>query len=187
MLKVNDCIAYLKTATVKSVNKLLILGYGNPSRGDDGLGPELIQQLEQLKSQNHWPDIELLSEYQLQIENILDIQNHDLVLLIDAHISCAAPYEIDHCYASHDLSYSSHALSPAALLFIYQQTLGIAPPPCYVLNIRGYQFELGRPMTPFAKSNLQAAGKFAQQFCHHTNIGDAQNYLENHLQSKQYA
>lgn len=172
---------------VAFVNNILILGYGNPSRGDDALGPMLVEQLEQLKRRNHWAHIELLVEYQLQIENVLDLIGRDLVLLIDANVSCAAPYVIEQCPMLHDQSCSSHALSPAALLFIYRQSQGVAPPPCYVLNIRGYQFELGQDLSLPAQQNLHAANAFAEQFCHDAIDRDALDNLQCHILTQYYA
>ncbi|NBS18146.1 MAG: Ni/Fe hydrogenase, partial [Gammaproteobacteria bacterium] len=64
---------------------LLILGVGNPSRGDDALGPLLIEQLETLLSQEERAaagGIELLTDFQLQIEHALDLLNRSLVLFV---------------------------------------------------------------------------------------------------------
>lgn len=169
------------------MHNILILGYGNPGRGDDALGPELIRQLEAQKRQHDWPHIELLTEFQLQIENVLDLMGRDLVLLIDANMSCAAPYEIEHCIALCDHSMSSHALSPAALLYIYRQTQATTAPPCYILNIRGNRFDLGLAMSRSAQTNLLAASRFVQRFCHQVQDGDPQGYMQQHRQLQQYA
>ena len=41
--------------------KLLIIGYGNPARGDDGLGPLVAEHIESLKSLRHWQHIDVLT------------------------------------------------------------------------------------------------------------------------------
>ena len=69
---------------------VLIVGIGNPSLGDDALGPLLIERLETLLAQEDPAaalNIELLSDFQLQIEHALDLLNRSLVLFVDAHVN----------------------------------------------------------------------------------------------------
>ena len=49
---------------------ILIFGYGNLSRGDDALGPLLLEYIE---DHCDLSTIELLVDFQLQIEHALDI------------------------------------------------------------------------------------------------------------------
>ena len=56
-----------------------------------------------------------------------------------------------------DTSYTSHALSPQALLQAYVDVQGQAPPPATLLAIRGEAFELGLPLSTGAQHNLRAA------------------------------
>ncbi|MDP2785684.1 MAG: Ni/Fe hydrogenase, partial [Sulfurimicrobium sp.] len=63
---------------------LLVFGYGNPSRGDDALGPLLLEQLAAL----NLPHVELLTDFQLQVEHAVDLQGRERVLFIDASVSC---------------------------------------------------------------------------------------------------
>jgi len=75
--------------------RILILGYGNPGRGDDALGPELISRLELLKldaSLGSRLELTLLTDFQLQVEHVLDFQHQDLVLLVDAHLTTSPPF-----------------------------------------------------------------------------------------------
>ena len=53
---------------------LLVLGVGNPSRGDDALGPLFIDRLGRaLASEVSSVAVELLTDYHLQIEHALDL------------------------------------------------------------------------------------------------------------------
>jgi len=140
----------------------LILAAGNPSRGDDALGPEFIRLIKNKKSKvmNY---CDTLLEFQLQIENIIDLENYRQILFVDADVSLRYPFKVRTLIPEKDTSYSSHALSPEALLFTFQETLGKVPPSTYALSIRGYDFELGEKISQKAKSNLlQAVGKFSQ-------------------------
>ncbi len=139
---------------------LLIFAYGNPSRGDDALGPLLIEQLEALNPAK----IELLTDFQLQVEHAADMLERELVLFIDASVSCAPPYAFSRLAAIKDTSFTSHAMSPAAVLQAYRELYG-DPPPAYLLGVRGFSFELGEPLSDAAASNLEAALGLLQKLC----------------------
>lgn len=135
--------------------KLLLFGYGNPGRGDDALGPELITRIERMQLS----EVECQNDMQLQVEHVTDLNGYDLVLFVDADMSCAEPFEFNQIVAGKDDSYTSHAMSPFALLHAYRQVYGMDPPPAFLLRIRGYDFGLGDPLSDKASVNLQAATK----------------------------
>lgn len=138
------------------MSRILIFAIGNESRGDDALGPLLLRQLQS----EGFPQIEFIEDYQLQVEHVTDLAGRDAVLFIDADVSCEAPFHFSKIDALHDNSYSSHAMSPFALLHAYRQFHGADAPPTYLLRIRGYGFELGEGLSAEATANLEhAAGK----------------------------
>ncbi|MDS4057458.1 MAG: Ni/Fe hydrogenase, partial [Candidatus Contendobacter sp.] len=101
---------------------MLVLAVGNPSRGDDALGPLFLERLTVLREQiGAWNDIELLTDFQLQIEHAVDLENRTLALFVDASVSCPPPFQFTRPRPARDTSYTSHALSPAAVLHVYQQ------------------------------------------------------------------
>jgi hydrogenase maturation protease len=143
---------------------LLILAVGNPSRGDDALGPLFLERLAELREQDgDWDDVELLTDFQLQIEHAVDLEGRALVLFVDASISCLPPYRFTRLQPARDTSYTSHALSPAAVLHVYEQINPTPPPPAFLLAIRGERFELGESLSPMAEANLATTLKFAGQ------------------------
>lgn len=139
---------------------ILVLGYGNPSRGDDALGPLLLDFIEQHIGLAR---IELLTDFQLQIEYALDMQHRELVLFVDASVACIDTFDFAELKAAKDKSYTTHAMSPAAVLQVYQSILGQLPPPCFLLSIQGLSFELGAGLSDEAASNLREACLFAEQ------------------------
>lgn len=142
------------------VDDVLVFAYGNPSRGDDALGP---LALDHLAARAH-PGIELLGDFQLQVEHALDLEQRRLVLFIDADASVPAPFRFDKLQPARDRSYTTHAMSPAAVLQVYEDLRG-KPPPCFLLGIRGYRFELGEPLSEAARANLDAAARFLDALC----------------------
>lgn len=140
--------------------KLLLFGYGNPGRGDDALGPELISRIAQM----HLAGVECQNDMQLQVEHVTDLNGCDQVLFIDADMSCAAPFEFSKINVARDDSYTSHAMSPCALLHAYRQVYREDAPHSLLLRIRGYDFELGAPLTSRASDNLEEAVKLVVEF-----------------------
>jgi hydrogenase maturation protease len=139
----------------------LILTYGNPSRGDDALGPVIFDLLEKHKQEtDDLDEVDLLTDFQLQIEHAVDLENRRHVLFIDASVSGTAPFELQPLQAERDDSFTTHAMSPAAVLSVYQQINQCAPPPASLLTIRAYEFGLGVAMSEMARANLQEAFRY---------------------------
>ena len=140
---------------------ILVFAYGNPSRGDDALGPTMYELLEEQQRQaGLLSDVALLTDFQLQIEHATDLQQRQRIVFIDASLTASPPYELDPVQPEQDISYTTHAMSPAAVLSVYQQIHRQPPPTTYMLSIRGYTFELGEPLCARARSHLQAAFEF---------------------------
>lgn len=136
---------------------LLVFGWGNASRGDDALGPLFVERLRERLGDAAEEQVQLLDDYQLQVEHALDLVGRQRVLFVDASLSCTAPFEATPLQPRRDASFSSHAMSPQALLQVYVELHGRAPPPATLLAIRGERFELGEPPGEAALRNLDAA------------------------------
>lgn len=136
----------------------------HPSRGDDALGPLFIEQLSALLGEAEGVDIECLTDFQLQVEHALDLADRTRVLFVDASLRCAAPFEVRTLQSAQDASFTTHAMSPVAVMHVFRQLHGRAPPPCTLLAIRGERFELGEPPSEGALSNLAAALLWSQDW-----------------------
>ena len=132
---------------------VLVLAVGNPSRGDDALGPELAARLEAAAI----PGVEVISEFQLQVENALDLEGRERVVFVDAGTGTLAPFELRRAVAAEDFLHTSHAISPEAVLATYRRVTGKEPPEAWVLCVRGESFELGKGLSEAAAANLEAA------------------------------
>lgn len=140
---------------------ILVFACGNASRGDDAVGPLLVERLEVLAARARWRGaVETLTDFQLQVEHALDVAGREQVVFVDADVSCTAPFAWAPVAPRRDASFSSHALSPSAVLQAYVDVHGQAPPPCHALRVRTYAFELGAPPGAAAMANLDAALKF---------------------------
>jgi len=135
----------------------LVFACGNPSRGDDALGSELLQALERSCVSGGISGVELLTDFQLQVEHALDLSGRERVVFVDAAATGPEPFAFEPIAPSRDLSYSSHAMSPEAVLAVYEQVVGKTLPPVWLLAIRGYDFGLGKGLSQQARDNLEQA------------------------------
>ncbi len=135
--------------------KILVFGLGNPARQDDGLGPAFISRLEKAKL----PGLTLEADYQLQVEDALLFSEQQLVVLVDALRSGKKPFVFKKIKPTGEASFTTHHLSPEALLYL-AQVLYERNPEVWLLGIRGYRFSLGEKLSPKAQENFEAAYKF---------------------------
>jgi hydrogenase maturation protease len=132
---------------------VVVFAVGNPSRGDDAIGPELGARLEA----EDLAEVEVVVDFQLQVEHALDLEGRELAIFVDAAIDVDPPYELKQVRPSRDRSHTSHALSPAAVLETFERCTGKAAPPAWVLAVRGESFELGADLSAAARNNLEDA------------------------------
>ncbi len=137
---------------------ILVFGWGNPSRGDDALGPLFIDRITALQL----PGVECLTDFQLQVEHALDLENRKRILFIDASIDATAPFAVTVLEAARDASFTTHAMTPEAVMHVYVELHDEPPPPCTLLAIRGERFELGEAISPAAATHLDAALAWAK-------------------------
>jgi hydrogenase maturation protease len=138
---------------------ILVFGWGNPSRGDDALGPLFVERIAALDL----PGVECLTDFQLQVEHALDLRDRERVLFVDASVDTAT-IDATRVEPNRDITFSSHAMSPQSVLQTYLDIEKTAPPPCLLLAIGARSFELGDPLTPDAATNLDAALAWAHDW-----------------------
>lgn len=141
-----------------TVAPILVFGWGNPSRGDDALGPLFVERIEAL----NLPGVECLTDFQLQVEHALDLQGRRKILFVDASLAADDPFTASSIGPARDPSFTSHAMSPQAVLQVYAELEDDEPPPTWLLGIRGERFELGEPLSAEAAARLEAALAWAR-------------------------
>lgn len=142
---------------------LMVFACGNPSRGDDALGPVLLERVEDWVRHHPRHHVEAVEDFQFQVEHTLDLQGRDLVLFVDAAIRGPDPYAFYRVLPAPDFCHSTHALTPKALLHAFI-TLDVGPPPpAFALEVRGHGFRLGRDLSPQARINLEDSWAFLER------------------------
>jgi len=136
---------------MKPINKLLLLAIGNPARGDDGLGPCLIQELAKMGHESE----HIFWVYQLAIEHAELFTRYKKIIIIDALKEGDQAFQFDIIRPGNAAKsdFSSHILLPSTVLKLTHQ-LYDAWPEAYLLGIRGHEFSLTENLSLAARKNL---------------------------------
>ena len=140
----------------------LVMGIGNPSRGDDALGALFVERLgewlEQGDNAQSLPmDLVLETDFQCQIEHAMDLKDMQGAVFVDASRNTEQPFTFAPLQAcQHDPAHTTHSLPPAAVLAVAQQ-IGLTVPPAWLMAIAGHNFQLGDGLSPVAEQGLGAA------------------------------
>ncbi len=133
---------------------VLLIGFGNPGRLDDGLGPALAKAVEAMDL----PGLTVDADYQLTVEDAAEVARHEVVIFADADTAGAEPFWVKRIQpAGGRVSFSSHSVQPEAVLALANELFGVQVE-SYILGIRGYEFnEFGERLSPKAQANLAEA------------------------------
>jgi hydrogenase maturation protease len=135
---------------------VLLIGFGNPGRGDDGLGPALARRI----AARGLPGVTVDIDYQLTVEHALMIAQAGAVVFADAALDATAPFYFRAVAREEATELGSHAVSPAAALALARLLFG-AEPAGFVLGLRGAAFgEMGEGLSTVAGDSLEAAEAF---------------------------
>ncbi|MFP4059850.1 MAG: hydrogenase maturation protease [Bacteroidales bacterium] len=148
---------------MQATPKILVYGYGNPGRQDDGLGVLLAEKIEKWARNNHFTNIITDSNYQLNIEDAAEISNSDVVVFADASMEDIPGHCMTEVEPSPKVEFTMHSVSPGFVVNLCRQIYGKVPA-CYLMHIRGYEWELKESLTRKAKINLEAAFEFLTSY-----------------------
>ena len=131
--------------------KTLVLGYGNRSRTDDGVGWFIIERLQEFAL----PNIELLTSHQLEVDHAEVISRFDAVIFVDASVPQSplpiARTVIKPHFRSHAVA---HYLTPADVLALSSSLYG-SEPQGVLFSVRGEDFNFGMTLSPSTERAAQ--------------------------------
>lgn len=131
---------------------ILLIGFGNPARADDGLGPALARAIERAAI----PGVVAMWDYQPGVEHAADAAEHAAVIFVDASTAGPGPFTLQRLLPREQGSFSTHLLRPEQVLALARDTLGWQGD-AYLLAIRGYAFDaFEETLSPAAEANLRA-------------------------------
>jgi hydrogenase maturation protease len=142
------------TATPKTLgDSILVIGYGNELRGDDGVGQRVARAVEEWRV----PNLRSLAVHQLTPELAEELAVVDRVIFVDAYADVKTP-EVRVCplEPAHSVATTAHTSDPEILLAI-AQALYNAHPQAWWVGIPAVNFELGNDLSPITSQGMEAA------------------------------
>lgn len=142
---------------------ILIVGYGNALCGDDGLGQEIAERLQEVFMKTDSEKLEILTMHQLDVVLSERISHFRRVMFIDAQtqlyqqpivIQQLQPSEKQH--SNNVVPFSAHHLHPLEILDLAHRLYNSSPE-AWLIAVQGYQMELGAPISQAALQNAQLA------------------------------
>lgn len=140
--------------------RVLVIGYGNPARCDDGIGPALAEKLDELKI----PGVRVDKTFQLNPEDAAVVAEHEVAVFIDACLCAPPPFAVRELEPrAGTAEFTTHALAPEGVLGLAHDVYGAATKG-FAVGIRGYHFDdFGDSLTNEATCNLEAAVKWLSE------------------------
>jgi hydrogenase maturation protease len=141
-----------------------IIGYGNPHRRDDGIGPYVVEQVS--RDLGKGAGIGLRSLHQLDPVLAEEVQGAEILILVDATVE---PLERGlrwtRVHPKQDLSScDTHHLQPSVfaglLESLYQRS-----PAMWVVSVQGNDFGFGEGLSLDAQEKAERASSEIVQFC----------------------
>jgi len=134
---------------------ILVYGYGNPGREDDGLGIALANRIEA----DGIGAIAVEINYQLNVEDALTMADHELVIFADASVGEIGTFRFSRVKPETIFTYTTHAMSPGAIVALCEDLYNRSPITC-LLEIKGLSFSMNERLSHTARRNLEDAYAF---------------------------
>jgi hydrogenase maturation protease len=138
--------------------EVCIVGYGNPQRRDDGIGPSVVEGLTAALGGEE--GVRILSLHQLDPDLIEELGDVEHLILVDASVEGSeggVDWEevVPDLGAMHPLS---HHMTPAFFLALWGALRGRSPR-AWLVSVQGEDFGLGEGLSPRAQGRAHRASR----------------------------
>lgn len=147
---------------------VLVIGYGNTLRGDDGIGYQVAETVAEWQL----PQVRSIAVHQLLPELAVDIADAKIVVFVDAVVAIDSPapnITIAPLITGEDATFSTHIITPQLLLGMTQRLYG-ATPVAYLLTIPAIDFTLGANLSSIANTGKDLALEYLKSWLGDPNI-----------------
>jgi len=122
---------------------VLVIGYGNPTRSDDGVGWYVADEIEKAFSDR----VDVLKAHQLTLEMAEDIKDRELVIFVDARADEGGDWiRSEKLSPDFKLGLTVHHLTPEVLLGACEGLFNKIPE-AYIFSIKGVNFDFGEKLS----------------------------------------
>ena len=137
----------------------IVIGYGNPNKGDDAIGQKVVAQLQALKT----PNLEACAVSQLTPELSSKLARASVAIFVDAcklkNTDTVQVKALDACgteTTGSALPGFGHSCSPCSLLALTQSVYGHFPKAWWV-EVPANDFTIGQPLSNLAEQGVNQA------------------------------
>lgn len=153
----------MSSAAAKPRCQVLVIGYGNTLRGDDGVGPNVAEAVGALGL----PSVHTLARQQLTPELAEPISQAHLVIFVDAAMDAPREVRLRLLEPADTCQVMAHAADPRTLLALARDVFGRAPEGWW-LTIPVVELGFSDELSEVARRGLQIAVERIRQLCRQT-------------------
>ena len=144
----------MKSKGIKQGQLTWIIGYGNPQRRDDGIGPYVANQLNTFLK--HKKGVRILTLNQLEPDLVNKLRHAGIIIFVDATMD---EVEGGWTWAKIEpeleiLPHLTYYFKPSFFLGLLQSIYHICPP-TWLVSVQGDDFEFGEELTREAEKRAQ--------------------------------
>ena len=143
----------------KSPVGILVIGYGNTLRRDDGVGPGVAEAVAALAL----PGVRTLACPMLTPELAEPVSQARMVLFVDAAVDAPREVQLRTLVPAESSQIMAHAASPATLLALARDVFGHAPE-AWLITIPVEELGIGEEFSPLAQCGVAAAVRHVRQW-----------------------
>lgn len=134
---------------------ILVIGYGNELRGDDGLGPRVAEDV----AAANYPGVQVWSVCQLVPELASEVAEARMVIFVDATVDPdRITVELKRVEAREAIDWSTHSVDPRTLIALTRAVYGRTPE-AWWLMVPGQHFGFGEGLSSIAQTNVKNASE----------------------------
>ena len=147
---------------------ILVIGYGNTLRGDDGVGPRVADAVDALRLPGVWT----LACHQLSPEHAEPISESDCVIFVDAVVDGPRQVQLRRLEPGHTSQLMAHAADPRTMLALARDVFGRAPT-AWWLTIPAVELGFGEILSAEATAGCREASKQIESLVRDHRLADA--------------
>ncbi len=136
-----------------SLKPILLIGYGNTLRSDDGVGWYVADSIIGKLGDR----IDIIKADQITVEMTEDIKDRKLVIFVDAHVSDKDDWlKAEEIFPDLKFGMTAHIFTPSALLALCEKIYNKCPK-AYLFSIKGINYDFGEKLSEQTKSSAETA------------------------------
>ena len=145
---------------MKATPNILIIGYGNTLRGDDGVGPRVAAAIERLAV----PGVCTIGCAMLTPELADPVSRADTVIFVDAAVDAPQEVQLRKLEPNESSQLMAHAADPRTMLALARDVFGHTPK-AWWLTIPAVALDFSEGLSPAAQLGLAEAVEKIQTLC----------------------